>query len=160
MSEYPYMDSKVKFWETYMDMCTVNAGLPAAEIKSLAAYGSPAAPPIRDWRHLWIKLSLSLGHSVKPPAAPQERPTKPPDGEWSESLKSCLTRTPSPGTIPLDAHHWIGRRRSRPLGTRVAMNVNIPKSLWRSLADMSGCDLQWSRVFWILTRILGRGATV
>ena len=24
MSEYPYMDSKVKCWETYMDMCTIS----------------------------------------------------------------------------------------------------------------------------------------
>ena len=93
----------------------------------------PSCAPIRDWRHLWIKLSLSLGHSVKPLAAPKERPTKPPDGEWSGSLKSCLTRTPSPGTIPLTPTTGLGGG----VVDLLAMNVNIPKSLWRSLADIS-----------------------
>ena len=58
----------------------------------------PSYAPICGWRHLW---SLPLRHSVRPPAALQGRTTKPPHGEWSGSLKSCLTRTLSPDTRPL-----------------------------------------------------------
>ena len=131
------------------------AGLPAVETTSLAAYGSPAAPPIRDWRHLWIKLSLSLGHSVKPPAAPQERPTKPPDGEWSESLKSCLTSTPSPGTISLTPTTGLGGGVVDILAPEWPWMSTYPKVCgdpWRIWAGVisndPGCSGFWP-AFWV-----------
>ena len=61
----------------------------------------PSYAPICGWRHLYREWSLPLRHSVRPPAALQGRTTKPPHGEWSGSLKSCLTRTLSPDTRPL-----------------------------------------------------------
>ena len=38
------------------------------------------------------------------------------------------------------AHHWTGRRRSRPRRTNEAMNTSTPRSLCRSLAVMFGLD--------------------
>ena len=40
-----------------------------------------------------------------------------------------------------DAHHWIGQKQNWPLGTRVTIKVNMPKSLWRSLAVTRGCAI-------------------
>ena len=66
---------------------------------------SGALPPsLIDW---WAGLPTAWTTSLvsnalsEIPAALQGRVTKPPDGEWSGSLKSCLTRTLSPDTKPL-----------------------------------------------------------
>ena len=76
------------------------AGLPTAWTTSVAAHGSPAVPPSVAG-DIYKECSLSLTHSMRSPAALQGRVTKPPDGEWSGWLKSCLTRTLSPDTKPL-----------------------------------------------------------
>ena len=50
-----------------------------------------------------------------------------------------------------DAHHWIGQRQNWPLGTRVTIKVNMPKSLWRSLVVTRGCAISSDPVcsgFW------------
>ena len=58
------------------------------------------------------------------------------------------------------AHHWTGRRRSRPRRTNEAMNTSMPRSLCRSLAVMFGLAIQCWWTDWTFTRIFGRGATV
>ena len=58
------------------------------------------------------------------------------------------------------AHHWTGRRRSRPRRTSEAMNTNMPRSLCRSLAVIFGLAIQCWRTDWTFIRIFGRGATV
>ena len=114
----------------------------------------PSCTPIRDWRHLWIKLSLSLGHSVKTPAAPQERPNKAPDGEWSGSLKSFLTRT-SPGTIPLMPTTGLGGGVVDLLAQEWPWMSTSPKvsgdawQIWACvISSFPGCSGFWP-TFWV-----------
>ena len=53
------------------------------------------------------------------------------------------------------AHHWTGRRRSRPRRTSEAMNTNMPRSLCRSLAVIFGLAIQCWRTDWTFIRIFG-----
>ena len=67
---------------------------------------------------------------------------------------------PVPWHHAVAAHHWTGRRRSRPRRTSEAMNTNMPRSLCKSLAVMFGSVIQCWWTDWTFRRIFGRGATV
>ena len=111
---------------------------------------------------LWIRWALFLWTRVTIPVSPPEMPTRPID-EWS-SLVHCTRIRWSQFLVVWSqtslAHHWIGRKRSRPLGTNGAMYWIVSSILCISSADIDVATRQWWIMDWTLTRIFGRGATV
>ena len=127
--------------------------LTTVPVSSVSLTGLPSP----NWTHLWRELLPSPWWRGVDLAELLGMTTMPPLTEPTVELESGRTNFP---VHAVAAHHWTGRRRSRPRRTSEAMNTSMPRSLCRSLAVMFGLAIQCWWTDWTFTRIFGRGATV